>query len=387
MKKVFAGLTAIALSVAAAPIFPTMAQTDYQPTDGAIGMLRSNSSLADEVGFFHNMILLPIITVITLFVLALLIIVVVKYNSKSNPVPKKFSHNTLVEVLWTGVPIIILLAIALPSFDLLYKEDVVPDGKQVVARGDGATTGFSFKNDFSKRRVVSRPDHIEVWVSSASETRKLKQRDEYSIDGLGEADVRVTLTQPITASETLIIRGGRTKIGRGAKRAIALAPTMTLKVSGFQWGWSYSYPDFGDFEFVSNMAPREATTPELYLFEVDNRIVVPVGETIRVMTTARDVIHSFALPNFALKIDAVPGRINETWFNADNEGVFYGQCSEICGIRHSFMPIAVEVVSRPAFEAWVDRQRALAGMDPMFSNDAGQPEFAEARAATAPTGK
>ncbi|HBK90861.1 MAG TPA: hypothetical protein DDZ68_04225 [Parvularcula sp.] len=156
---------------------------------------------------------------------------------------------------------------------------------------------------------------------------------------------------------------------------------MTLKVVGYQWGWSYSYPDFGDFEFASNMLPEEKTTPELYRFEVDNRVVVPVGETIRVVTTARDVIHSFALPNMAIKVDAVPGRLNETWFKADREGVFYGQCSEICGVRHSAMPIAVEVVSRPKFEAWVDSQRALAGMAPMFGADLGK--FAAAPAADA----
>jgi cytochrome c oxidase subunit 2 len=144
---------------------------------------------------------------------------------------------------------------------------------------------------------------------------------------------------------------------------------MTLKVNGYQWGWTYSYPDYGDFEFSSNMAAEDQTTPDRYRFEVDNRVVVPVGETIRVTTTARDVIHSWALPNFAIKIDAVPGRINETWFRAEREGVYYGQCSEICGVRHSFMPIAVEVVSRPAFEAWVDGQRALAGLDPMFETN------------------
>ncbi len=129
------------------------------------------------------------------------------------------------------------------------------------------------------------------------------------------------------------------------------------------------------------MLPKEKTTPELYRFAVDNRIVVPVGETIRVVTTARDVIHAFGLPNFAIKIDAVPGRLNETWFKSDREGVFYGQCSEICGVRHSAMPIAVEVVSRPKFQAWVDSQRALAGLDPMFNADAAK--FADAGAPAA----
>ena len=141
---------------------------------------------------------------------------------------------------------------------------------------------------------------------------------------------------------------------------------MTLKVNGYQWGWTYSYPDFGDFEFSANMLPEEETTPELYRFATDNNVVVPVGQTIRVTTTARDVIHSWAMPNFAIKVDAVPGRINETWFKADREGMFYGQCSEICGVKHSFMPIAVEVVSMEKFQEWVDGQREAFGMEKMF---------------------
>ena len=174
------------------------------------------------------------------------------------------------------------------------------------------------------------------------------------------------MSSPPTNGERVIIRGGRSVDQHGN---INLAPTMTLKVTGYQWNWSYAYPDFGDFEFFSNMLPEEETTPDLYRLAVDNRVVVPVGETIRVTTTASDVIHAWALPAFAIKIDAVPGRLNEVWFNAEREGVYYGQCSEICGIKHSFMPIAVEVVSRPAFEAWVDSQRELAGMEPMFEEN------------------
>ncbi|MCA8895625.1 MAG: hypothetical protein KDA48_10250, partial [Amphiplicatus sp.] len=117
-----------------------------------------------------------------------------------------------------------------------------------------------------------------------------------------------------------------------------------------------------------------------YLFETDNHVVVPVGETIRVTTTARDVIHSWAMPNFAIKIDAVPGRINETWFKAEREGTYYGQCSEICGIKHAYMPITIDVVSRPAFEAWVDSQRAMAGLEPMFGQS--NVKFAQASVET-----
>ncbi|NWG92961.1 MAG: cytochrome c oxidase subunit II, partial [Parvularculaceae bacterium] len=188
---------------------------------------------------------------------------------------------------------------------------------------------------------------------------------DYSLDGLGSPSVIVKLKATPAAGDKLVVRMGRSLVGHKAKE-IALAPTVTLKAVGYQWGWTYSYPDLGDFEFSSNMAAEGTVPEELYRFEVDNRVVVPVGESIRVITTARDVIHAWALPNMAIKIDAVPGRHNETWFKPEREGVYYGQCSEICGVRHSAMPIAVEVVSRPAFEAWVDAKRVDAGLEPMF---------------------
>lgn len=344
------------------------------PVDGHIGLLPAFSPIAEELHAFHYEVLLPIITGICLLVLALLLWVMLRYNKRANPTPKKFSHNTMVEVIWTAVPILILLFIALPSFDLLFKEDVIPDGKQVVVQGDGAATEFDFRNDFPERRMVARNEHLQVYIASPSGERLLAPRADYAVEGLGEPDIRVTLKSAPQPDEKVVIRGGRSLVGAGKvlglfgedRREIALAPSMTIKVTGFQWGWIYSYPDFGDFEFSSNPLPEDQTTPELYLWEVDNRVVVPVGETIRITTTARDVIHSWAMPNFAVKIDAVPGRINEAWFSAEKEGVYYGQCSEICGIKHSFMPIAVEVVSRPKFEAWVDEQRALAGLEPMF---------------------
>jgi cytochrome c oxidase subunit 2 len=351
------------------------------PKDGDVGMLPAASKLAEEVHFFHNGVLMPIITAISLFVLALLLWVVFRYNVKANPVARKFSHNTLVEVIWTGVPILILLVIAFFSFDLLYKEDVIPDGKQIVAQGDGATTDFTFANDFPPSRMAAAPKHVQVFKGTAAGAEGLVHGRDYTLAGLGSATVVVKFKTAPAAGESVVIRTGRSLVGAGAATEIALAPTMTIKAIGYQWGWSYAYPDFGDFEFASNMLPEDKTTPELYRFEVDNRVVVPVGETIRVVTTARDVIHAFALPNFAIKIDAVPGRLNETWFKADREGVFYGQCSEICGVRHSAMPIAVEVVSRPKFEAWVDSQRALAGMEPMFG--AAPEKFAAVPAAVA----
>ncbi len=377
MKRMIGGTAALAALVSGA-----FAQSSWNgPTDGGVGMLPAASKLAEEVHFFHNGVLMPIITFISLFVLALLLWIVFRYNVKSNAAARKFSHNTAIEIVWTGVPILILLAIAFFSFDLLYKEDVVPDGKQVVARGDGVTTDFPFANDFPASRVAAAPKHVQVFKGTAAGAEGLVYGRDYTLAGLGSPTVAVKLNAAPGPNETVVIRAGRSLIGVGAAKEIALAPTMTLKAVGYQWGWSYSYPDFGDFEFASNMLPADKTTPELYRFEVDNRVVLPVGETIRIITTARDVIHAFALPNMAIKIDAVPGRLNETWFKADREGVFYGQCSEICGVRHSAMPIAVEVVSRPKFEAWVDSQRALAGLEPMFNKDAAK--FADASSAAA----
>jgi len=344
------------------------------PNNGDLGLVPAASKLAEEVHFFHNGVLMPIITAISLLVLALLLFVVFRFNARSNPNPRKFSHNTLVEVIWTGVPILILLVIAFFSFDLLYKEDVIPDGKQIVARGDGAKTDFTFANDFPASRMAAAPKHVQVFKGTSAGAEGLVHGRDYTLEGLGTATVAVKFKAAPAAGETVVIRVGRSLVGAAGAKEIALAPTMTLKAVGYQWGWSYAYPDFGDFEFASNMLPEDKTTPELYRFDVDNRIVVPVGETIRIVTTARDVIHAFALPNFAIKIDAVPGRINETWFKADREGVYFGQCSEICGVRHSAMPIAVEVVSRPKFEAWVDSQRAQAGLEPMFGTQ--QEKFA-----------
>lgn len=359
MKKILTAVSASGAALYAA----AMAQA---PVPGGITMQTAASAKAEDVHFFHNWIMMPVMTGISLLVLALLLWVVVRYNSKANPTPRKFSHNTLVEIVWTGLPILILLGIALPSFDLLYQEDVIPDGKQVAIAGDGQTVDFVFGNDFPKGRQAVRSGHIEVYLESGEVRRKLKNRSDYALRGLGEDEVVVALDSPPARGERVVIRGGRSSVGRGNNAYIALKPSMTIKAVGRQWGWNYAYPDFGDFEFLADLMPADQTTSELYLLEATNRVVVPVGETIRITTTATDVIHAWAMPAFAVKIDAIPGRINETWFVADREGVFYGQCSEICGIRHAYMPIAVEVVSRPEFESWVDGQRALAGMDPMF---------------------
>src|SRR5690606_12848505 len=183
--------------------------------------------------------------------------------AKRNPEPSRTTHNTLVEVLWTVVPVVILVGIAIPSFKLLYY-----------------------------------------------------------LDRVEEAD-------------------------------------MTIKVIGRQWYWTYEYPDHGNFAFDSNMIPEDQIQPgQLRLLEVDNRIVLPVDTNVRILVTASDVLHSFAVPAFGIKKDAVPGRINETWVRVDREGVYYGQCSELCGVNHAYMPIAVEVVSKERFAEWVEKAQA-----------------------------
>lgn len=233
-----------------------------QPTPGGIGLQPAASPLKVQAHHFHDWILMPIITVITLFVLALIIWIVFRYNKKSNPTPARWSHNTMIEVIWTVVPVLILVFIALFSFRLLFAYHNMP------------------------------------------------------------------------------------------------TPDLTVKATGNQWNWSYEYPDQGIAEYVSNMLPEDELAARgmphsLYRLAADEPIVVPVGKTVRVLVTAADVIHAFALPAFGLKTDAIPGRVNETWFKADRVGTFYGQCSELCGVDHAFMPIEIRVVTQAEFEAWV----------------------------------
>lgn len=224
-----------------------------QPAEWEYKLQASGSPVMDQITGFHNF-LLWIISLIVLFVLALLIVVMVKFNAKSNPTPSKTTHNSLIEVAWTIVPVLILVAVAVPSFRLLFLELDVP-----------------------------------------------------------KADI-------------------------------------TIKATGKQWYWSYAYPDNGKFEFDSLMAGDKQPR----LLAVDNEMVVPVNKVIRVQTTGADVIHSFAVPSFGIKIDAIPGRLNETWFKATKTGMYYGQCSELCGKDHAFMPIAVRVVTDQEFASWVD---------------------------------
>jgi cytochrome c oxidase subunit 2 len=228
-----------------------------QPSPWQLGLQESASPVMDDIVWFHNF-LLWLIAAITLFVLVLLVIVVVKFNARANPVPSRTTHNTFIEVVWTVVPVMILVAVAVPSFRLLFEELKVPP-----------------------------------------------------------AD-------------------------------------LTVKVTGKQWFWSYSYPD-SKFEFDSIMLQdkdRKADQPRL--LSVDNEMVVPVNKVVHVEVIGADVIHSFSVPSFGIKIDAIPGRLNETWFKAEKEGMYYGQCSQLCGRDHAFMPIAVHVVSEKEYSAWLD---------------------------------
>jgi cytochrome c oxidase subunit 2 len=246
-----------------------------QPAPWEYKLQESATEVMDYITWFHNW-LFVLITLITLFVLALLVIVVVKFNAKANPVPSKTTHNTLIEVVWTLGPILILLLVVVPSFRLLFLELDVP-----------------------------------------------------------KAD-------------------------------------LTVKATGNQWNWTYTYPD-DKIEFTSIMLTEEdrakLASPPPRLLGVDHALVVPVNKIVRVQTTGSDVIHSFAMPAFGIKIDAIPGRLNETWFKATKLGIYYGQCSELCGKDHAFMPIVVKVVNDQDYANW--KKCVLASQDNCIDLPAG----------------
>jgi cytochrome c oxidase subunit 2 len=234
-----------------------------QPVPWGLGLQEGASPIKHDVAWFHDGLLLPVITVITLFVLALLLYVMSRFSAAKNPNPSRTAHNTTIEVLWTVVPIVILVVIAIPSFRLLYKQD----------------------------RAVN--------------------------------------------------------------------PDMTIKVTGRQWYWQYEYPDHGTFvidsRIVRDKDGNPAGTPRL--LEVDNRLVVPVGATVRTLVAGADVMHSFFIPSLAVQIYSVPGRLNETWFQVEKEGIYYGQCNQICGTDHAYMPIAIEAVSKAKFQQWLEEAK------------------------------
>jgi cytochrome c oxidase subunit 2 len=258
---VFKRMTAVAVTICAllaGLVTVAVGNEAGQPTEWQLGFQQSVTPVMDEIVRFHT-VLVWVIALIAGFVLALLLLIAVRFNARSNPTPSRTTHNTLLEVAWTVVPVIILVAIAIPSFRLLFYQLNIP------------------------------------------------------------------------------------------------AADLTVKATGKQWYWTYTYPDNGKIEFDSLMVRDTAKlNGQPRLLGVDNEMVVPVNKTVRVLTTGAEVIHAFAVPSFGIKIDAIPGRVNETWFKATREGVYYGQCSELCGKDHAFMPIAVRVVSEQAFNAWVD---------------------------------
>lgn len=285
---------AAAASTPARPATPEF----YRPTPGIgqptdhIGLQPQETEIGRYAAWFHDGILLPLIAAICLFVLVLLLWVMARHNRRTNPIPTTTSHNTVLEVVWTLAPVLILLAIAVPSIKLLARQYDTPK------------------------------------------------------------------------------------------------PDLTVKVIGHQWYWSYQYPDNGDFEVVSNMLPPEQAKAkgEPRQLGVDERMVVPAGKVVKVITTSDDVIHAFAVPAFWTKIDAVPGRLNETWFKVDRPGVYYGQCSELCGARHAYMPIAVEVVTPAQFAQWIAAKSGTIGGQPKSPDATANSPISNPTAATADPG-
>lgn len=273
---------AMALAPALATAQEETGYTAGHPLPGQFHLQRSVTPIMDSITAFHDGILMWSISLIVALVLALLVWIIFRYNAKRNPVPAAFTHNTLVEIIWTVLPIVALIVIAIPSFGVLSDQLTTPDGERKYL----GSNIFSF----------------------------------------GEVDVP--------------------------------APELTIKATGQQWYWDYEYVDQG-VNLTSIMMQEEARTTtkpgQPRLLAVDNELVVPVDTTVRVQVTAdpTGVIHAFAVPSFGIKIDAVPGRLNETWFNARETGIYYGQCSELCGKDHAFMPIAVRVVTKEEFAAFM----------------------------------
>ncbi len=255
------------LFIALAAAAPSFAD---RPVDREIGFQPPATPIMREITDFHN-VLVVLIVAITALVLLLLLWVMIRYNAKANPTPQKFSHNTLVEILWTGLPVIILVVIAVPSFKLLYNQDVIPDGVRAYYKGE-----------------------------------------------------------------------------------VIPAPALTIKATGRQWLWEYEYPDNGGFSFIARYLTQEETTPEDYLLAASEPMVAPAGVTVRMQVTGADVIHNWAMPAFGIKTDAIPGRLNEAWFFVEEPGTYYGQCSELCGKDHAFMPIMVEIVAPETFTQWAE---------------------------------
>ena len=232
-----------------------------QPKDWQLGFQNPASDGMRDIVNFHDNLLLPIIIAITVFVLFLMLYACVRFRASANPNPSRRTHNVTVEILWTLIPCLILIVMAVPSFKILYKQDTIP-----------------------------------------------------------KAD-------------------------------------LTIKAVGYQWYWGYEYPDENIIFDSYMIEEKDLKADQPRLLAVDNEVVVPVNKVVKVLITANDVLHAWALPSFGVKRDAVPGRINETWFKAEKEGTYYGQCSELCGIKHAFMPITVKVVSEEDYQEWLSKAR------------------------------
>jgi len=250
----------LSAGAASAAYLPLAAYAD-QPRPWEIWHQAAATSIMETIESFHAEMMVICVFIVVL-VLGLLGWCILRFNERANPTPSRTTHNTMIEVIWTALPVMVLVGIAIPSFKLLYDEDVIP-----------------------------------------------------------KAD-------------------------------------LTVKATGHQWYWSYEYPDNGGFGFDSTMIEDKDLKPgQPRLLTADNHVVLPVGTTIRVITTASDVIHSWAVPAFGVKIDSVPGRLNETWINIDRPGTYYGQCSELCGVNHGFMPIEIEAVTKERYAQWVEEAK------------------------------
>lgn len=263
-----------------------------QPVPAGWRLQEQFSPIGHEARWMSDYILDPMMVGVSVFVFMLMLYVIFRFIASRNPVASRTSHNTLIEVIWTIVPVLILVVIAVPSFRLLANQYDPPK------------------------------------------------------------------------------------------------PDVTVKAIGHQWYWEYEYPDAGGFSFDSVMlddkAADAAGVPRK--LDVDNRLVVPAGATVKVLTTGADVIHAFSVPSFWVQMDAVPGRINETWFKVDKPGVYYGQCFQLCGTRHAFMPIAIEVLPRAQYDAWIAAKQKENGIAPPTPAAAGAAEAAAAADATATGG-
>jgi len=252
MKKILLIISSFFISVAALA---------DQPKEWQLGFQNPASGGMRDIVNFHDNLLLPIIIAITVFVLFLMLYACIRFRASANPNPSKRTHNVTVEILWTLIPCLILIVMAVPSFKILYKQDTIP-----------------------------------------------------------KAD-------------------------------------LTIKAVGYQWYWGYEYPDENIIFDSYMIEEKDLRADQPRLLAVDNEVVVPVNKVVKVLITANDVLHAWALPSFGVKRDAVPGRINETWFKAEKEGTYYGQCSELCGIKHAFMPITVKVVSEEDYQEWLSEAR------------------------------